>query len=179
MSQSRSKEGDVGFFLPKKDFPTVSPALPEEYSSDTTKITKTVDLHIEDFLERLNDAVQRQAVDEDFITSPRIIMGHQIVYVSFFFDVNNDVYVYPNPNSYCSGTEPHPRAFKVTGNCGNLNFEEGNCAGAWNRLRMSLKLGSIEKMKEAMTTTGSNKLDLQVTLTRKTEADDSEWIIPR
>ena len=164
------------YFLPKKCFSTVPPALPEdEYFSMITEISKTIELHIEDFLERLND-VQRV---RDFITSPRIIIGHQPVFVSIYVDVNNDVRLYPFSRD-CD--QLNPKFIKVTGYCGNLAFDNENCAGAWSRC--DVKLGSRDELKEAMTTSGNNKMDLQVTLTEQGMKDigsdgPSEWIITR
>ena len=71
----------------------------------------------------------------------------------------------------------------VTGNCGNLAFEEEayDEDGA-----LSVELGSIEELTEAMTSSGNHKLDIQVTFTVavksqtvKSETDGIEWIIPR
>ena len=173
-----SRYGQSRYFLPKKCFSTVPPALPEdEYFSMITEISKTIELHIEDFLERLNDV---QRVRDDFITSPRIFIGHQLdVFVSIYVDVNNDVRLYPFSRD-CD--QLNPKFIKVTGYCGNLAFDNENCAGAWSRC--DVKLGSRDELKEAMTTSGNNKMDLQVTLTEQGIKDigsdgPSEWIITR
>ena len=46
---------------------------------------------------------------------------------------------------------------------------------------MYVKIGSLEKLKEVMIISVNHKLDIQVTLTAMSEADDShsEWIILR
>ena len=38
-----------------------------------SKVTKIIDLQIEDFLERLNKAVEKQRVSYDFLLSPKFI----------------------------------------------------------------------------------------------------------
>ena len=73
MSKSQSR-GDLQFFLPREGSAV---SLPKEDSSKTTE-TKTIDLHIEDFLLKLNDAAERWIVD-DFIRSPRFLIGDQRV----------------------------------------------------------------------------------------------------
>ena len=63
----------------------------------------------------------------------------------------------------------------VTGTCGNLRIEHED-------LKCGAKgLGSIEQLREAMTTSGNHKLDLKVTLTVEVPRDgsDDRWIIPR
>ena len=67
----------------------------------------------------------------------------------------------------------------MTGSCGNLTFEKRDDSGEWEDCDvLSVGLGSIAKLKKAMTTTGNHKLDMQLTITALLTEDD-EWIIPK
>ena len=163
MSQSQRKKVDLQFFLPKKGSSTVS--LPKKGPFKTTE-TKTIDLHIEDFLERLNDP---------FIESPSVLIGEQRVFVYFWFDEDNirvDVTVDKSGGVCCD-----VRSILVIGHVGNLTFEkradENKCE------RLIVELGSVEKVKEAMTNSGNHSMDLQLTLTAVTWEVADEWIIPK
>ena len=61
------------FFLPKKDS-SVYVELPREDSPRVT--TKIIDVHVENFLEKLNE-VNLDDQYSDFITSPRFLIGSQ------------------------------------------------------------------------------------------------------
>ena len=183
MSQSQSTEGDLKFFLPKEGSSTVS--LPKVDSSKKTKAkaktkTKTIDLHIEDFLGKLNDALQRQAVLEDFISSPVFLIGNRRAEVNIWFD---DEVLHVNVHLDDECFISYLRSFLVTGSCGNLTFEKRSDAGAEKDCELlSVELGSVEDLKKAMTTTGNHKLDLQVTLTALMThrySDNDQWIIPK
>ena len=68
----------------------------------------------------------------------------------------------------------------LTGVCGNLIieiFEKSKYSSDY----VYVKIGSLEKLKEVMIISVNHKLDIQVTLTAMSEADDShsEWIILR
>ena len=157
MSQFQSTEGDLKFL---EDF------------TETTK-TKVIELNIEDFLAKLNNAVQRQAVDEDFIESPGFFIGDQALTVGFSFDEDNRVVV--NLCAHDFSNKYRMMSMLMTGICGNLALKEefGSAAGF-----RGLELGSIAELKEAMTTSGNHKLDLQVTLTALL-IDNDQWIIPK
>ena len=89
---SQRTEGDLQFILPKKGSATLS-----VHQEDSSDVTKTIDLLIEDFQEKLNDAVQRQILNEEFITSSRFpIGGYQHAVVSIFMPGNypDRVFVY-------------------------------------------------------------------------------------
>ena len=47
------------------------------------------------------------------------------------------------------------------------------------QITLFIFIGSIEKLKEAMTTSGNHKLDLQVTVTEETWECDDGWTIVR
>ena len=118
---SKKTKGDLEFILPKdpKEGPsTVS--LPKENSS---KVTKIIDFHIEDFLVKLNEAVQQlQLSPDDFIKSPSFLIGHQEVSVGVW--INNDGEDdEENGVMVGVGDSEHLKSLIVTGNCGNLAFE--------------------------------------------------------
>ena len=166
--------------LPKDGSPSVH--LSREDSSKVT-ITKTIDLHIEDFLGKLNEAVQNQRVDEDFVTSPRFIIGDQKLFVGCWIDEDNivDLRVVIDVRSN-DEIFVHLISMLVTGNCGNLSLEKSDGDyDDWNEL-LYVDLGSIEELKEAMTNSGNHKLDLQVTVTVLVPGnndDNGQWIIRR
>ena len=179
MSQYQSKRVDLQFILPKKGSSTG--LLPKEDSSKNTE-TKTIDLHIEDLLERLNDAVQRKIGDQSFTVSPVFLLGEQRVHASFFC-LNNRLYVEvcvaDDGGYYCD-----LRSILVTGSCGNLTLEKRTDAGADEKQcdGLFVELGSIEDLKEAMNTSGNHKLDLQLTITALVTGgwdDNDQWIIPK
>ena len=161
MSQSKSKEEEARvYLLPKKGSSYVH--LPDD-SSKVTQI-KVTDLHIEDFLERLNEAVQ----NEDFIKSPKFDIGGQLLQVGIYIADNNCVYV--STDVYSDLT-----SIGVSGTCGNLRIGPKTTSSGF------VNLGSIEELQEAMTTSGNHKLDLQVTVTATVprNSDDDQWIIRR
>ena len=173
-----SKRGDLKFILPKEGSSNVS--LPKGFSS---KITKTIDLHIEDFLGKLNEAVQKQWVLTNFIQSPRFLIGHQEVLVSCWFNEaedNNFVMLDVGDGDYSCA---HLKSILVTGNCGNLTLKKRRDAdnGVNWKKDLAVEIGSIKELKEAMTTTGNHKLDLQVTATVVVpeNSDEDQWIFPR
>ena len=169
MSTSKRTRGDLQFILPKEGSSTVS--LPKE---DSSEITKIIDLHIEDFLGKLNETV-----DENFIKSPRFLIGHQEVSLCFGLNQKNNVWVDVSDGDGDTFSSPNLMSILVTGNCGNLTFDKRDDAGADEYL--VVRLGSVKKLKEAMTTSSNHKLDLQVTLTVLVpgDSDDDQWIIPR
>ena len=74
---SKRTRGDLQLILPKEGSSTVF--LLKE---DSSEITKVIDLQIEDFLAKLNQAFQEQLIDDvNFITSPGFLIGHQEVSV--------------------------------------------------------------------------------------------------
>ena len=161
MSQSKSKEEEARvYLLPKKGSSYVH--LPD----DSSKVTqmKVTDLQIEDFLERLNEAVQ----NEDFIKSPKFDIGGQLLQVGIYIADNNCVYV--STDVYSDLT-----SIGVSGTCGNLRIGPKTTSSGF------VNLGSIEELQEAMTTSGNHKLDLQVTVTATVprNSDDDQWIIRR
>ena len=163
MSHSQSTEGVLQFSLPKKGSSTVS--LPKKGPFKTTE-TKTIDLHIEDFLERLNDP---------FIESPSVLIGEQRVFVYFWFDEDNirvDVTVDKSGGVCCD-----VRSILVTGHVGNLTFEKRVDGNKCEQL--IVELGSVEKVKEAMTNSGNHSVDLQLTVTASMTSYNKEWIIPK
>ena len=154
--------------------------LPREDSSKVT-ITKTIDLHIEDFLGKLNEAVQNQRVGEEFITSPRFIIGDQKVFVGCWIDEDNSLNLRV-VNDDDEGLE-NLISMLVTGSCGNLTLEKRD---EWKMGRKGLDslgvmLGSTDKLEKAMTNSGNLRLDLQLTVTALVtgESGDDQWIIPR
>ena len=173
---SKRTKGDLQFILPKEGSATVS--LPKDYSS---KITKVIDLHIEDFLGKLNETVQGvDTVDTELISSPKFLIGHQEVYVSCWY--NKDNCVMTDVGDDC-GSCPLLKSILVTGYCGNLTFEKRKDAGDginW-RQDLTVELGSIEELTEAMTNSGNHKLDLHVTATVivHENSEDDKWIFPR
>ena len=172
---SKRTRGDLQLILPKDGSPSVH--LPREDSSKVT-ITKTVDLHIEDFLGKLNEAVQNQRVDEDFVTSPRFIIGDQKVFFVCWIDEEEDNSVNLDVVSE-DGSDYLIRSMLVTGNCGNLTLEKRH-GDEYRRKFLSVELGSVEELKEAMTNSGNHKLDLQVAITVPGNNDDNgQWIISR
>ena len=173
---SKGTRGDIQLILPKDGSPSVH--LPREDSSKVT-ITKTIDLHIEDFLGKLNEAVQNQRVGEEFITSPRFIIGDQKVFVGCWIDEDNSLNLRV-VNDDDEGLE-NLISMLVTGSCGNLTLEKRD-GDEYGCVVLFVELGSIEELKEAMTNSGNHKLDLQVTVTVLVPGnndDNSQWIIRR
>ena len=172
---SQRTEGDLQFILPKKGSSTLS-----VHQEDSSDVTKTIDLLIEDFQEKLNDAVQRQILNEEFITSPRFpIGGYQYAVVSIFMPGNypDRVFVYV----WMEEMEMDDiKSILLTGHCGKLTF---TLKSQFTKKKDGwfVKLGSIDELQEAMNTTGNHKLDLQVTVTASVtrDSDEDQWIIPR
>ena len=131
-------------------------------------ITKKIGLHVEDFLEKINEA------DDDFsIMSPIFSIGSvggiclELALIGLE-EVNLWAIKVPE-------TKPMSlQSMEVTGVCGNLTIKDENDDNI-------VHIGSIAWLKKAMTTSGNHKLDLQVTLTLELEVktEDSQWIIPR
>ena len=93
MSESQGTQRGLQFFLSRKRLPEE-----DEYPHRwVDRITETIDLHIDDFLERLNEADQHQRVDEDFIKSPIFLIGGQRVFVGIYVGENNGVFVRATP----------------------------------------------------------------------------------
>ena len=173
---SKRSRGDLQLILPKEGSSTAS--LPKE---DSSEVTKVIDLQIEDFLAKMNQATQEQISDcVNFINSPGFLIGHQEVSVGCWFNEEDED---EDNNSVMLGVEnvnsDHLRSMSVTGNCGNLAVEKRDYAKGVEFL--SVELGSVEELREAMTTTGNHKLDLQMTLTALVTGDScgDQWIIPR
>ena len=169
MSESQGTEGSLQFFLEKK--------WPEEDEYPwpwNNKIAETIGLHIEDFLERLNEAVENHRVDEDFIKSPRFLIRDQRVFLGIYVAKSNVVCVRANTSDAFFYLF---RSIEVKGYCGLHALERSKCVVPWDRLQV--ELGSIEKLKEAMTTSGNHKLDLQVTVTEEKQEFDDGWTIVR
>ena len=172
MSESQSTKADLQFILPKEGSSAVS--LPKK---DPSLVTKIIDLQIEDFLEKLNDAYQRQDVWKNIITSPSFLIGDERVVVNIHFDEEDMVLVSVELSPEFD-IPPNLQSLLFKGNCGNLSLEmrdEGPGVVA------DLELGSIAELKEAMTSSGNHQLNLQLTLTALEieERADDQWIIPR
>ena len=168
---SKRTRGDLQLILPKDGSPSVH--LPRE------NFTKTIDLHIEDFLGKLNEAVhnKRKRWDEDFITSPSFIIGPQKVFVTCYCWIDEDNIVDLRVVND-EGLE-HLISMLVTGNCGNLTLEKRDGEEYGDEV-LGVELGSVEELKEAMTNSGNHKLDLQVAITVPGNNDDNgQWIISR
>ena len=77
----------------------------------------------------------------------------------------------------CDRNSDHLRSILVTGNCGK---EKRDDIGEGSNF-LSLDLGSVKELKEAMTTSGIHKLDLQLTVTARGpgNSNDDQWIIQR
>ena len=178
---SQRTEGDLQFILPKKGSATLS-----VHKEDSAKITKTIDLLVEDFQEKLNDALDRYIVSsEDFITSPTFLIGAKPATVGIILYGFCPVSVF-----VCVGMEDKDDLNSIVltghGHCGNLTLTLGNETewSLYGREHVEmLKLGSIDELKEAMNTSGNHRLDLQVTVTspvtRGSYGDEDQWIIPR
>ena len=166
---AKRTRGDLQLILPKDGSPSVH--LPRE------NFTKTIDLHIEDFLGKLNEAVQNIGVDENFIISPSFIIGDKKVFVGCWIGEDNIV----NLRVVNYDGFQHLISMLVTGNCGNLTLEKRD-GDEYGCVVLFVELGSIEELKEAMTNSGNHKLDLQVTVTVLVPGnndDNCQWIIRR
>ena len=168
MSESQCTEVDVQFVLTKK---RSSANLPQE---DPPKTTKTIGLRIPDFLEKLNDG--KKLNWDDFITAPKFRMADPggCVGLYIYQDITGHLYIRAeSPREY-----DKLKSIGVTGICGNLALEKNDVV--IHDDYVCVELGSKEELKEAMTSSGNHKLDLQVTLTAvENKADESKWIIPR
>ena len=69
------------------------------------------------------------------------------------------------------------RSILVTGHVGNLTFEKRVDGNKCEQL--IVELGSVEKVKEAMTNSGNHSVDLQLTVTASMTSYNKEWIIPK
>ena len=127
MSESKKTKGDLQFILPKEGSSTVS--QPKEESSEVTKI---IDLTVEDFMGKLNEAVQQQL--ETFIKSPSFLIGGQTVSVGCWISGNT---IFAEV-----GESDHLKSLKVTGNCGNLAFEDTADDARYDIKRLDVPLGS-------------------------------------
>ena len=152
---------------------TVSP--PKEDS----EITKIIDLHIEDFQELL----QPESEEGDFIKTSGFNIGGQPVSASFYYDKSSlSVLV----DIYPVVVEPWIGGLKftsihVTGYFGKKKIDKKKdfpggieANDGW----FSSELGSVAELKEAMTTSGNYKLDLQVAFTALI-FDSDLWIMTR
>ena len=167
--QSREGEADLKFFLPKRENSTIS---------------KTLEVCIEDFLEKLGDA-ERLADGADIIQLPEVTIGfHQVTFMISKSGIpGKDLEVYLQTSLSPRNKEMNIiqrgillKACKVEGVCGNLSFEKeevGICNDPGYACTVETK--SIKDLKEAMIASGSHKLDLKITLT----IEENEWIVTR
>ena len=139
-------------------------------------VTKTIGLLVEDFLERINEAVQSQ---EDFSIESSIFPIGSLggIILELVSEELGSEYGYIKLRAWLAPEETplDLRRIKVTGVCGNLNIRENESEFDF------VDLGIIDMLKEAMTTSGNHKLDLQLTFHLKAEmkTDNCQWIIPR
>ena len=73
------------------------------------------------------------------------------------------------------------RSILLTGHVGNLTFEERGGAAVKKCGSLTVVLGSMEEVEEAMTTSDNHRFDLQVILTTSVTkgSNNDHWIIPR
>lgn len=139
-------------------------------------VTKTIGLLVEDFLERINEALQSQ---EDFSIESSIFPIGSLggIVLELVSEELGSEYGYIKLRAWLAPEETplDLRRIKVTGVCGNLNIRENESEFDF------VDLGCIDMLKEAMTTSGNHKLDLQLTFHLKAEmkTDNCQWIIPR
>ena len=161
MSKRQSCEADAKLFLPKKENSTIS---------------KTLDVCIEDFLEKLEDAGNVQLCSH-FIELPEVFIGYLQVNVFINIsggdvDVRVDTTVSPGSkdvNIIQRGVTV--KACKVEGVCGNLPFEND----AIDPYFYEKKIKPVKDLKEAMIASGNHKLELKITLTMV----EDEWVVTR
>ena len=135
-------------------------------------ITKTIDLHFEDFMEKLNEA---HIQEEIFIESPTFPVG-SVGGVSVDLRVESGEDGHDGDVSVRVWVEESLmlRSIRLTGECGNLTFNEDD-SDDW------FYLASFNRLKEAMITSGNHnlKLQLKITFVVVMETDNSQWTIPR
>ena len=164
--QSREGEADLKFFLPKRENSTIS---------------KTLEVCIEDFLEKLGDA-EKLVDGGDFIQLPEVTIGyHQVTFMiaKSAKDVEVGLQTSLSPRNKEMNIIQRGillKACKVEGVCGNLSFEKEEVDGCNDPgYACYVKTKSIKDLKEAMIASGSHKLDLKITLT----IVENEWIVTR
>ena len=163
MSNQQNRETNMKFFLPKGEKSTVS---------------ETLDVCIEDFLEKLEDATAnaRNGYRYEVIELPEVVMGYLgfkgSIAVVKSSDVNLSVEAYNEPrvgNRYWCISENNVCKVKVV--CGNLSFEKNFV----NTNNIDEKLKSVKELKEAMIASGNHKLDIKITFTM----GEDKWIVKR
>ena len=134
-------------------------------------ITKTIELQIEDYLERLNEASKSQ---ENFVIESRFPIGSVCGINLELHSGNGSASVWAS--AVPEETPLRIRSIRVRGTCGNLTIDESK-----NDTVNTVDVGSIEELMESMATSGNHKLDLQLTFTlmAEMEVEDTQWIIPR
>ena len=140
-------------------------------------VTKIIDLQVEDFLEKLNEAAA--AMDYEAVNifkTPKFLIGNGNQEVSISCCIDETYIVMLDIKSDVG--KKHLKSLIVVGNCGNLAFEKTGSLDP-DTFHLEVELGSTEDLQEAMTTSGNHKLDLQVTLTVKNKEVNTEWIIRR
>ena len=162
-SNPKIRFADAKLFLPKKENSILS--------------NKTFDVCIEDFLEKLNGAAEKVEDNQDFIQSPNILIGDHQVFLGIFKDAGSiSLGIQTSLGAQFKERNVILKFVEVEGVCGNAPVKGKTvvCDLPGNE-SLAVKLEKIEQLKDAMITSGSHKLDLQVYLI----IEESEWIITR
>ena len=170
MSNPQLRIVDAKISLPKKRNPIM------DLDADAFK-SKKFDVCIEDFLEKLNVDAGKVEDDENFIQSRVIAIGGNLAVSLDIYKVAESVWfgVQTFPGFQSKALDIIPRMLKVEGVCGNAPLKGEKVCDLPCNDSLAVELQKIEHLKEVMKTSGSPKLDLQVSLLY----EESEWVITR
>ena len=163
-SNPKIRFADAKLFLPKIE--------------DCFLSTKTFDVCIEDFLEKLNGDAEKVEDNEDFIQSPDIVIGDHLVSLGIYKEAGSIWLGVRTLGVHLKEMNIILKLLEVEGVCGNAPVK-GKSSNVVCHLpgndSLAAELEKIEHLKDAMTTSGNHKLDLQVDLI----IEESGWIVTR
>ena len=161
-SNPKIRFADAKLFLPKK-------------KGDPSVNKKTFDVCIEDFLEKLNGDAEKVEDNEDFIQSPDIVIGDHLVSLGIYKEAGSIWLGVRALGVLIKEMNIILKLLEVEGVCGNAPVKRNSVCDLPGDNCLAAELEKIEHLKDAMTTSGNHKLDLQVDLI----IEESEWIVTR
>ena len=166
MSNPKVRHADVKLFLPKKG---------------NSIISKTFDVCIEDFLEKLNVNAEKVEEGMKFLEAPGVLIGNHrvslgISQIAGSIKLSFEVEVTSSLGAKFKERNMILMEVKVEGICGNAPVSvKGEVDIDQQYWVADVELEKMEHLKDAMITSGSHKLDLHVDLL----IEETEWIMTR
>ena len=162
MSNPKVRHADAKLFLPKKG---------------NSVISKTFDVCIEDFLEKLNVNAEKVEEGMKFLEVPGVLIGDHRVFLHIS-QIAGSIKLSFEVISSLGNISLKLLEVKVEGICGNAPVSvigEVYIDQQYGVADCGCELEKMEHLKDAMITSGSHKLDLHVDLL----IEETEWIMTR